>query len=240
MLPGGDRHPSATGLTEVGRLFRRHPAPPGWSLAFTKVMSATVGIIIVCVVLGRFVFGDTGHMFGERKLGTFASVAALAGAGVVSLKVHRRTRGTPSHGFWGPFGVLLCVVAADDLFRLHEQVDRWTHTLLGWDPNDPVTDHLDDVLVAGYLLPAVYLALRFRRQLLGQYLMVQVLSLAMACFGAMVWCDMFGHYKWVEEAWKLLAASLILVAFLAVYMQNVTPPADGEVAASPMMADSRT
>ena len=52
--------------------------------------------------------------------------------------------------FWRLAAIGFVWLGCDDLFTLHEQIDRGVHAVLGWDPEDPITDHLDDLIVAGY------------------------------------------------------------------------------------------
>lgn len=189
-------------------------------------------VILICLLGGWLKSGDVNAWFGEKRLGTLASVTMLVAAGVVCLRIGRAI-GTPdepldtertSRGgfrwFWLLFSGLLFLVAADDLFRLHERVDRWLHQALGMDPLHPLTDHLDDVIVLAYLLPAGCLALRYRARLLRAHLTIHLLAWATLVFVVHIVFDMLSFPQAAEESLKLIAGCLVLLAFLAAWMDK--------------------
>lgn len=101
----------------------------------------------------------------------------------------------------------------------HERIDRGIHAVLGWDPDDPVTDHLDDVIVAGYGVAALALAYRHRHQLQHLVWMHRTLCAGFLLFAAMVTVDFMHGPKTLEDAMKVMAGTVILVGFLAAWFE---------------------
>lgn len=181
-------------------------------------------VILICLFASKYFYGNYYHLFGERKLGTYASVAALAASGWVSLHIHKRVAPARIARFWFAFAILMFFAAADDMFRLHEEADRGIHRLLGWNPNNRITDHLDDVFVLCYTVPALYLGWKYRRELLQARLTAQVLALAMVVFVVHLTLDVVTVMLPLEESLKQTAGCLIFLAFLAAYLQPTLPP----------------
>src|SRR5687767_14368823 len=126
---------------EFVHLSEPHPLPRGWLRTAVCVLALTAAVIIICLFYGKAMYGTYHHMFGEKRLGTYAAVFVLVAAGVTCLQIRRRLSGTRIARFWLAFGILLLLAALDDLVRVHERIDQLIHYLLGWDPNDPITDH---------------------------------------------------------------------------------------------------
>lgn len=121
--------------------------------------------------------------------------------------------------FWRVAAVGFVWLGCDDLFTLHERIDRGVHVLLGWDPDDPVTDHLDDLIVAAYGLVALMLAFRYRVELARLTWMHLVLGIAFGLFTVMVVADFLHWPKALEDGLKVPAGTTILVGFLAARLQ---------------------
>jgi hypothetical protein len=207
----------------IRALLRAQPAPPGWWRAAFIIYLADLLVIAACIACGHVVFGDALRLFREWTPGTLASVAALAIAGAICLRIARRIRGNPLAAFWSAFGPLLCIVAADDLFSLHEVADRYLHYALRRDRYDRVTDHVDNLFVGMYALPALYLAVRHRKLLIEARLTLQVLAVAFILFAAQLVLDALILWPVVEESLKLTAGCTIMVACLATLMQPSLP-----------------
>lgn len=107
----------------------------------------------------------------------------------------------------------------DDLFLVHESVDYWIHRLLSMNARHPVTRHLDDLIVAGYGVPALWLAYRYRADLAPLRWMVLILGAAAPLFAAMVVFDVLDWSKTVEESLKLFAGTVIFIGFYAARLQ---------------------
>jgi hypothetical protein len=203
----------------------RHPgpAPPGLpALAFVLV-SSCVATVAVLVWLGYAWHDDSHHFFRERKLGTYLSFASQMAAAVVATLIGRRLRPASFARFWFAMAALLAWTAGDDLFVLHERVDRALHAGLDLDPDHPVTDRLDDLIVAGYGVAAVALAYRHRGRLASLPWTVLILAVASGLFALMVLADTLHVSKTLEDALKVLAGTLILVGFLAAWLVTPTP-----------------
>jgi hypothetical protein len=120
---------------------------------------------VVLVQLGHAWHDDPHWFFSERKAGTYLSVLNFVAAGVVAAAIARRLRGTPSARFWWAATVGFVWLGCDDLFVVHERVDRGLVALLDLDPDAPITDHLDNATVAVYGVTAVALAYAHRAYL---------------------------------------------------------------------------
>jgi hypothetical protein len=209
--------PGFSWRTQILSLFRIGQFPRHWPRAAFAVIGSSLGMIALCIWVGIEFYEDPDKWFGEKKPGTLWSVGLLAASGVVCLQM-RKCCPPAMRGFWLFSGLLLCLAGLDDLVRIHERMDRLVHAILGWDPNDSVTDHLDDVLVLSYLIPAGWLWFRHRRDVFQMRLTMQLFGLAIVAFVAMVAADMLGGIEWLEESFKIVAGALILCGFLAAYL----------------------
>jgi hypothetical protein len=217
--------PPATfnGFTAIRDLFRVHPAPPGWWRATVWILACNAVLIALLIWLGLLFFNDPHEMFRERRPGTFATVAALVCSGIVSFKIRRRVIDWPVAAFWLALGIMMCVAGADDLLTIHEHVDKYFHRITGLNERNPVTDHIDDVLVASYVLPAFYLALRHCKRLLAVPFTIQVLAVAFGMFAVHLVFDWLGLSPTAEECIKQTAACVIWIALLATLLQPTLP-----------------
>jgi hypothetical protein len=204
-------------------LFRFHAPPPGWVQATGWILLCNALLIPLLIWLGLLFFNDPHEMFRERRPGTFATVAALVCAGVVCFRIRRRVMGRPVAAFWLALGVMMCVAGADDLFTIHEHLDKYFHRLTGLNERNPVTDHIDDVIVASYVLPAFYFALRHCKRLLAIPLAIQLLGVAFVMFAVHLVFDWLGLSPLAEECIKQTAACVIWIALLATLLQPTLP-----------------
>jgi hypothetical protein len=211
---------AAAGLTSL-----RHPGPPprGWRAASAVILAATLVSIVLMLLVGTAVHGKTGYFFREGKAGTYLSFALLFASAVVSALVATRFRGEPFARFWWTSAGLFAYMGCDDLFVIHESLDRGAHFLLGLDPEHPVTDHLDDVIVSTYGLVALVLSWRFRLDLLRLPFMVLTMIPAFCTFLIMLFLDWRHAPKAIEDSFKILSGALILIGFLAAWLDSPTP-----------------
>jgi hypothetical protein len=207
----------------IRELFRFQPAPPGWRRAAGWILLCNALLIPLLIWLGLLFFNDPHEMFRERRPGTFATVAALVCSGVVCFKIRRRVIGRPVAAFWLALGVMMCVAGADDLFTIHEHLDKYFHRLTGLNERNPVTDHIDDVIVASYVLPAFYFALRHCKRLLAIPFTIQLLAVAFVMFAVHLVFDVLGLSPTAEECIKQTAACVIWIALLATLFQPMLP-----------------
>ena len=189
----------------------------------------TIGLLIG---LGSTLYGNAGHLFRERKAGTYLSFVFLVGSGVVAARIAARVRGQRFARFWWVTAVLFAYMGGDDLFVVHERLDRWAHHLLGLDPDHAVTDHFDDAIVGVYSIVPLTLAWRFRAELVRLPYMVLTMIPAFAAFLVMLFFDWQHGPKVIEDSFKILSGALILVGFLAAWLD--APEARGDGTGSPL------
>ena len=207
---------------ETVRAFCRPGVPPaGLVRAGAVLLGLSLVTVGVLILLGQAWHDDPHRYFGERKAGTYLSFVNLLATGVVAASIARGLGPTPFSRFWwmaaGGFTWLGC----DDLFTLHEQIDRGVHAVLGLDPNDPLTDHLDDLIVTGYGVAALGLAYRYRADLQSLTWMQRTLSLAFGLFALMVVVDFLHWSKTLEDGLKVVSGTLILIGFLSARLELV-------------------
>lgn len=206
----------------------RHPGPPPPGLlgmAFLLLVLC-VATVVVMIWLGQAWHAEPHHFFRERKAGTYLSFVNLLATAVVSALIARRLRPAPVARFWWLMAALFVWVAADDLFTIHEEIDRTVHALLGLDPDHDVTDHFDDLIVAGYGVVAVALAHAYREHLASFPWMLVILAAASLLFVAMIVLDFLHDWPTAEDASKVIAETVIFVGFLAAWLQT-TPTGGG-------------
>jgi hypothetical protein len=203
----------------------RRPGPPPAGLAGTAfvLLVLSLAAVFVLVQLGYAWHENPHHFYGEKKAGTYLSALNLAATGVVSGLTALRLRGTPFARVWWIAAVGFVWLGCDDLFVIHESIDRRIHSVLGWDPEDPITDHFDDWIVAGYGLVAAWVASVYRELLLAFRWTVVLLALATPLFIVMLIADFYHLSKTLEDGVKIVAGTLILVGFLAAWLQVSNP-----------------
>lgn len=201
----------------IARLFQVVRPPRYWPVVALAVLAISAGSLVFMIEHGRY-RGNPGAHFGEAALGTFKSVFLLAMAGGVAWFVARRLHDVPGRRFWLLSGIGLVFLGLDDLLRIHESFDFAIHGLLGRSPEDPLTDRIDDVIVALYGLLFLGLFVRYRRHIMFFRAMVWMLVPAAICFAVMVKYDMLGGAKHIEESLKIGGGAFILTAYLAAAM----------------------
>lgn len=201
----------------VWTLLRPGPPPPGWPRAAALLMLTAAALVALTIAAGVAWHDNPARYFGERKFGTYLSFVMLMSAATVAALIARRLGRVPSRRFWLVSAGLFAWVACDDLFVFHERADRLVHAVLGWDPDDPLTDGGDDAIVAGYGVIAAWQAYRHRQHLLQLRWMVLTMVVAFGCFCAMVAYDVTHTSKTIEDTFKVAAGTLIVVALLAAY-----------------------
>lgn len=189
-------------------------SPRLWRAACGSVLAVAGATIAVLWWLGS-ARGDPALYFDEWEAGTYASAALLVACAIASAAVARRLAGSGPARFWGIVAAGFGWLAYDEVFRVHERLDRWVHRRLGLDPSHPVTDHLDDLVVALYGVAALFLAWRWRRHLVGLPRLVRPLAAAAATGLAMFVVDVVHDgFMFVEESLKLVTGALLLCGIL--------------------------
>ena len=127
---------------------------------------AVIAAIVVGIRQGELLseFGDSGFL-------TIVSAVLLISGGVIALKLFgvrradetTRLRKSPSF-VWLIVGISLIALAADDKFKLHESLDHRVHDILQM-KQTPLTDRIDDVIIAIYVIIALTLVYIYRDEL---------------------------------------------------------------------------
>jgi hypothetical protein len=217
-------------------LVRPGPTPPGWLRASAVLLAAAAVLVALTIAAGVAWHDNPARYFGERKFGTYLSFVMLMSAASLSFLIAQRLGSAPSRRFWLLAAGLFAWVACDDLFVFHERADQLVHAMLGWDPNDALTDAGDDLIVGVYGLLAAWQAYRHRQHLLRLRWMVLTMAVAFACFSVMVVVDVMHTSKTIEDALKVAAGTLIVIALLAAYWD----PALSAAAARPSPDPARS
>jgi hypothetical protein len=201
------------------------PGPPPTALPGAAFILMALGLasVVVLVQLGLAWHQNPHHFFGERRAGTYLSFVNLVTTGAVAALIARRLRGTAAARFWWLAAFGFVWLGCDDLFIIHESIDRRIHAIFGLDPEDPFTDHFDDWIVAFYGVGAVALAYVHRAHLAVFRWTILILVLAFPLFVVMVVLDFLHASKTLEDGAKIVAGTLILVGILAAWLQLAIP-----------------
>ena len=232
---GAIRSPGAF-LPSLATLLHPGPAPRGWWRFAAWVVGGSAAAAVVFALAGWLLRDDPGKYFGEKRPGTLLSVGLLLASAWTCRQIHRLAAAAPFGRFWIVQGFLFLYLAVDELFRVHERLDRLVHSLLGLNDRHPVTDHLDDAIIGLYALVAAGLWLSHRVLLIRLRWMVLTMAAAFAAFAAMLVLDVTGGSKAVEDGVKIVSCSLIFVAFAAAQRQ-LAETADGRIAHGLEQAD---
>lgn len=173
---------------------------------------------------GQVTHGQAKWHFNEKRAATVLNALVLAGCAVVCGVTERRFYGHPPRRFWQIMTFTFGFLAFDDLFRVHENIDRSIHWLIGVHYDNPATRWLDDVLVLLYGLFVLWVWWRHRAYVAAQPWMLWAMAIGGAGFAAMVFCDLFSAGTTIEESIKLVASASILAALLEPLMAGHVPP----------------
>ena len=179
------------------------------------VLGGTLVIIAVLIWHGVSARNNPAWHFGEARLGTYCSGMLLVTSGLLSLAIARRLIGHPLAKFWLVACVGFLFLTADELALIHEGADKWLHAKFGWDPDHPITDHIDDAIVILYGLVALVWAFRYRDRLLRLRWATRLLVAAFAAFVATETLDVVDVSKTCEESLKLASEALIVAGLFA-------------------------
>ena len=211
--------PAGFSWLDTLKAVRRPGPPPGLVAVAAVLVTGCLVTVLALAGLGQAWYDNPHRFFGERKAGTYLSFLNLVATGAMAAVIARRLGPVPFARFWRLAAIGFVWLGCDDLFTLHERIDRGIHAVLGWDPDDPITDHLDDLIVAGYGVLALLLAHRYRVELARLTWMHLVLGGAFGLFTGMVVADFLHWPKTLEDGLKVLSGTLIFVGFLAARLQ---------------------
>lgn len=180
-------------------------------LVLTFIM---IGGVAICAQIPGLGFG---WHFGEGKPMTLISAFGLLCCGVIASKI-AALRGSASadphsegaRRFWKFLAYGFPFLAFDELFKLHETVDRYLHKLVGIKPVG-ITDHLDDAIIALY---GVVLLVMIGKNLseVARYRSAIWLFGGAALSGALtIALDFMASAKWL---WLMFWGDLVWVQFV--------------------------
>lgn len=203
------------GLSEL-----RHPgAPPAGTFRVTVLLLLiTTVVIAVLVWLGITRYDGSAHYFGEGRAGTYYSGLQLLASAVAAAVLARKSGPHAFRRFWWTVAAGLLFLALDEVYGLHEDMDRGIHKLMGWrDRRHWLTDHLDDAVEALYGVAAVVWADRHFEKVLRLRWTALMLGTAFVGFVVMVVLDFAGILAALEDSVKLIAETLILSGLITAY-----------------------
>jgi hypothetical protein len=228
---------------------------------FLRVMVVfNLVLIVVSIVLGLVKTGNPSRYFGEGRYTTFFSAAQLLAVGVFSwLTFRQRSRAQSASRIASPgaswqYYVWLLValgfafLAVDEIAEVHERMDRWILQALAL-PHTPVTNRLDDLIMASFGLMGISVLWICRKELRPFWPSMRAPMIAgfMGLF-LMVLCDtaaqddhfflwltgdlplakkLNGWFSAFEGALTLLPEGLFMAAFYAAWHQARQKPQGG-------------
>jgi hypothetical protein len=122
-------------------------------------------LVLIGTLIGAWLRPPTGRShFGEETVITLLSAALLLAVSALCFLTYRAAR--PGRAtLWLLAGMGTLFLVCDELFLIHENADRWIHTALDL-RETPLTDSIDDALVAAYLLGALVVIAYYRHYLI--------------------------------------------------------------------------
>jgi hypothetical protein len=185
--------------------------------------------------------GDSTYYFGENRAGTYTNVALLVVCSAAAHATARRTSAAAdpaARRFWAFNAAAFAFLAADDLFSIHENLDKGVHWIFGMDPRHKVTTHLDDLILLAYGVALLGVWWRHRATVLRRPWMIWAMAAGGAQFAATVAFDLFHLGKAAEEILKMSASATIAAALFepTVNRAPAAAPAAAAAAAEPFPA----
>ncbi|TGG91417.1 MAG: hypothetical protein ERJ67_08020 [Aphanocapsa feldmannii 277cV] len=205
-----------------------------------------LGLNALAVALAIALIGLTGHNHFEEKgfVTIFSAVQLLILAGLAWRTFRWRSiadgsKGAGGGAFWRRSSLLWLLaavgfvfLAADELFQIHEGLDRLIHTVLDL-RETAISDRLDDLIIGIYALVAVAVLVAYRAELRLCRARLPLLVWGLVLLLVMVFLDVltnrydiltfvFGGRQAlilgdglarVEESLKLFAEALFVLAF---------------------------
>ena len=126
----------------LGQLRHPGPPPPGALPLAAAMLALTFLVIAVLIWLGVTRYDRAARYFGEGRAGTYYSGLQLVASAVVAAVLARRAGRHPVRRFWWVVAGAFLYLSLDEVYGLHEELDRGVHKLLGWhDRRHWLTDH---------------------------------------------------------------------------------------------------
>lgn len=196
----------------------RHPGPlpPGTLRVTVTLLAVTLTVIAVLIWLGITRYDRAARYFGEGRAGTYYSGLQLLASAVAAAALARRSGPPEFRRFWWTIAGGMGFLAVDEVYGIHEELDRGIHKLMGWrDMTHWLTDHLDDAIEALYGVIAVVWADRHFEKVVRLRWPALMLGTAFVGFVIMVMLDFSGRAGSLEDSVKLVAETLILSALIS-------------------------
>lgn len=147
-----------------------HQEPADWSLdryarhAWWCSLGLWAAMVGLSIAIGLAI-GRPRKMFGEMQLFTIYTGTLLLACSFVCWQCARYAD-AGARGLWRLMGVGFAYLATDELLKIHEYLDLSVHYLLGADPENRITDQLDDAILVLYALIGVSVLAARRRHVL--------------------------------------------------------------------------
>lgn len=211
-----------------------------------RVVAVVLGVDVVFLAIaiadGLFLHGDPRRRFAEEQSVTWLSAAHLLAMGFIAWRIlvlrKAQTRQPVLRSsllIWALMSAGFLFLTADELFEIHEQIDRAIHSLFGFTETN-VTDRIDDLLVGSYLVVGLAAAWMARSELWRYRSTLPFFAAGFVLAFAMVVLDVLtndvdllrmllgrAYYKpafvWgavAEDVFKVLAEGFFLLGFIQV------------------------
>ena len=156
---------------------------------------ATLVFIVVSTIIGSVYYNDPAQFFHEKGLARYVSALQLVITGCLASIVYRLRRAGGA-GFslaaprmiWLFIGAGFIFLAADDVFKIHENLDRSMHTTFGVEETG-WSDRLDDLIILFYMVVGVAVIWLYRSEMIEFRSVTPVLMVAMVLAVAMIAVD---------------------------------------------------
>ena len=203
------------------------------------LLAASVICIAVMAITGALAHSDPAHSFHEKGLARYLSALQLVATGCLAFVIYRARRQTSGglslmapRTIWLLIGAGFIFLAADDVFKIHENADRSLHTIFGIEETG-WSDRLDDLIILFYMVIGIAVMWFYRAEMLKFRSVMPVLMVAMVLAVAMIAVDVLTNRDdvllWLlndtevvhlaatwavvfEESLKLLAEAVFIIA----------------------------
>ncbi len=211
------------------------------------VRKASIGVFllnILAIVVALIVSVQGGRdPFGERGYITFFStfqLLAIAWLSGKTLQTKKKLKPPPKKSvrlFWTVISVGFIFLAADEFFSIHELTDIFIHDLFRLQET-PVTDQIDDAIVALYGIVGAVVVWTHRDEIKGNQRAIAFLKWSFFLLAIMVILDFVsndegflerffdppradliqGYLYQLEDSLKILAEACLVSAFYAIWV----------------------
>lgn len=156
-------------------------------------------VITYAILRGLSKTGNPGRYFGEGRFTTFISCGQLLLVALFAWLTFaaRRSQTTGRSAFSGPalwafIAAGFVFLAADEAFKIHESFDFLIHTVLQLSET-PLTDRIDDALIALYGVIGCGFLWAYRRELLAFKEILPLLGAGFVGLALSVLCDVISN-----------------------------------------------